>query len=177
MIHVLQPLYFGRRPCIGDGKPIIIVAEDAVNRMAVTPFATWLSGIGFRPIEARSTPEDSRPRRAALRETIRNAAKRTGRKAVVVVLGSGLEPAILAAASEPSHVSAIVALAPANHAGAVPDGLHMHLITTRHDISPKVGRVHRVSAWPGPIVINPDALITLSDILRQIPIELLEPGT
>ena len=177
MIHILQPLYFGRRPQLGDGKPIVIVAEDAVNRMAVTQFATWLSGIGFRPVMASFTPPDGRLRGAKLRETIRCAAERTGRKAIVITLDSGLKPGVHAAASEPAHVCAILALAPPIDFGPAPDGLHVHIITTRDDISAAIGRVHRVSAWPGPIVINPDALITLSDILREIPIELLETGT
>jgi pimeloyl-ACP methyl ester carboxylesterase len=177
MIHVLQPLYFGRRPRIGDGKPIVIVAEDAINRMAVTPFATWLSGIGFRPMMANFAPQDGWLPVETLRETIRCAAERTGRKAIVITLDASLEPVVHATASEPAHVCAIVALAPRIHHGPVPDKLHVHLITTQDDLCSTMGRVHRVTAWPGPIVINPDALITLSDILRQIPIELLASGT
>ena len=139
MIHVLQPLYFGRRPRIGDGKPIVIVAEDAINRMAVTPFATWLSGIGFRPMMANFAPQDGWLRGETLRETIRCAAERTGRKAIVIALDASLESVVHAAASEPAHVCAIVALAPSIHHGPVPDKLHVHLITTQDDFCSTIG--------------------------------------
>jgi pimeloyl-ACP methyl ester carboxylesterase len=150
-------------------------AQDCAH--IVSDFLHEVDGEGFRPATASFTPPDGRLRSEKLRETIRCAAERTGRKAIVITLDSGLKPGVHAAASEPAHVCAILALAPPIDFGPAPDGLHVHIITTRDDISASIGRVHRVSAWPGPIVINPDALITLSDILREIPIELLETGT
>jgi len=119
IIHVLQPLYFGRRPRLGDGKPIIIVAEDVVSRATLAAFATWLTGIGYRPVNANVTSADGMPYHEALGQAIRNAAVRTGRKVTIVALEAGFQRAIYAAAAEPAHVSAIVALTAPNHRLAV----------------------------------------------------------
>ena len=76
MIHILQPLYFGRRPQLGDGKPIVIVAEDAVNRMAVTQFATWLSGIGPGDGELHATRWSAAGRETKRNDSLRGRADR-----------------------------------------------------------------------------------------------------
>ncbi len=175
MIHVVQPLYFGRRPRLGDGKPVVIATGDSGHHIAVTPFATWLKGLGYRPVKMNAATNDRVPHDQSLAAAMTSAARRTGRKAVIIAVESGLEPALRAASSDPAHVSAVIALAPPSHPLSLPDGVRVHAITTRDNVVLPAETIRRVNAWPGSILANPDALLTLSEVLREIEIELLEP--
>jgi len=135
----------------------------------------WLRGIGYRPVRSnvlinindRSLDE---PVAAALRA----AARRIGRKAVMIALDTGFRAALRVAAAE--FVSDVIALGLPDQLPPQPSGVNLHIIenASRMPTTPSRPNFHLVSGTRTLLSINPAALRIIAAILRDIPISLLE---
>jgi 3-oxoadipate enol-lactonase len=175
LIHTVQPAYFGRRLPLGDGKPIIIVPGHFGSDLILRNFDLWLKAMGYRPtITGIPINIDHRMIDSALIETVRSAAQRVGRKAVIVAFDIGTRAALRVAIMERDHVSDVIGLAPPSDVKTGTDAVRVHLIRSGKINAGDPVMVSQVKEWPWPVATNPDALLRLSCILRDIKIELLE---
>src|SRR6516162_553702 len=111
MLHSLDTVYRGRDVRYGDGKPIVLVPGHLGGDVTLEPLSMWLRGIGYRPVKSNvriniSDRSLDEPVAAALRA----AARRIGRKAVMIALDTGFRAALRVAASEAEFVSDVIAL-------------------------------------------------------------------
>ena len=175
MHHSLDTVYRGGDLRYGDGKPIVLVPGHLGGDVTLEPLSMWLRGIGYRPVRSnvlinindRSLDE---PVAAALRA----AARRIGRKAVMIALDTGFRAALRVAAAE--FVSDVIALGLPDQLPPQPSGVNLHIIenASRMPTTPSRPNFHLVSGTRTLLSINPAALRIIAAILRDIPISLLE---
>jgi hypothetical protein len=177
MHHSLDTVYRGGDVGYGDGKPIVLVPGHLGGDVTLEPLSMWLRGIGYRPVRSnvlinindRSLDE---PVAAALRA----AARRIGRKAVMIALDTGFRAALRVAAAKAEFVSDVIALGLPDQLPPQPSGVNMHIIenASRMPTTPGRPNFHLVSGTRTLLSINPAALRIIASILRDIPISLLE---
>lgn len=148
-----QSVYFGGKAQFGDGKPIILVPQFDSD----LPFhllSNWLKALGYRPATTGlSVKFDDH----AVDDLIRGTTERIGRKAVLVTSASGMQLASSIAEAHGDRVSDVVVLN-ASHHPDVPRGIRTHFVSSGWSLFP--------------------ALAALPQVLRNIPIELIEaPGS
>jgi pimeloyl-ACP methyl ester carboxylesterase len=147
-----QSIYFGGKAQFGDGKPIILIPELGSN-LPFLLFSNWLKAIGYRPVTTGLSPD---PYDQSITDLICSITRRTGRKAVLVTSAAGIQRASAIARANKDWVSDIVVLNASQHPD-MPPGIQSHFIS---------------SGWS--LLL---ALATLPQVLRNIPIELIEaPG-
>lgn len=144
-----QSIYFGGRTLFGDGKPIVLVPQ-LDSYLPFMPLSDWLKVFGYRPFTTGiSVISDER----STANSIRAAAERIGRKAVLVTAASGMRRAFSIAETQEDWVSDVVVLN-ASRRWTIPDGVRAHFIA---------------SDWS--LLL---AVAALPRVLRNIPIELIE---
>jgi pimeloyl-ACP methyl ester carboxylesterase len=147
-----QAVYFGGKAQFGDGKPVILVPQLGSD-LAFLLLSNWLKVLGYRPVTTSlSAKFDDR----SVDDLIRGTTQRIGRKAVLVAPASGMQLASAIAEAHKDRVSDVVILDASQHPD-VPQGVRAHFISSGWSLFP--------------------ASATLPQVLRNIPIELIEnPG-
>ena len=177
MLHSLDTVYRGRNVRYGDGKPIVLVPGHLGGDVTLEPLSIWLRGIGYRPLRSNVLINiDDRSLDEPVAAALRAAARRIGRKAVMIALDTGFRAALRVAASEAEFVSDVIALGLPDKLPPQPSGVHLHIIENASRMPAKPGRpnFHLVSGTRTLLSINPEALRIMAAILRDIPISLLE---
>ena len=177
MLHSLDTLYRGRDVRYGDGKPIVLVPGHLGGDVTLEPLSIWLRGIGYRPVRSNVLINiDDRSLDEPVAAALRAAARRIGRKAVMIALDTGFRAALRVAAAEAEFVSDVIALGLPDRLPPQPSGVHLHIIENASRKPAKPGRpnFHLVSGTRTLLSINPEALRIMAAILRDIPISLLE---
>ena len=177
MLHSLDTLYRGRDVRYGDGKPIVLVPGHLGGDVTLEPLSIWLRGIGYRPLRSNVLINiDDRSLDEPVAAALRAAARRIGRKAVMIALDTGFRAALRVAAAEAEFVSDVIALGLPDRLPPQPSGVHLHIIENASRMQTTAGRpnFHLVSGTRTLLSINPEALRIMAAILRDIPISLLE---
>jgi pimeloyl-ACP methyl ester carboxylesterase len=144
-----QSVYFGGKAQFGDGKPIILVPQLDSN-LPFLLLSNWLKALGYRPA---ATSPSAKFDDQAVDDLIRGTTRRIGRKAVLVTSASGMQLASAIAKAHSDRVSDVVILDASPHPD-VPPGIRAHFISSGWSLFP--------------------ALATLPQVLRNMPIELIE---
>jgi pimeloyl-ACP methyl ester carboxylesterase len=148
-----QSVYFGGKARFGDGKPVILVPQ-LVSHLPFLLLSNWLKALGYRPVTTSPSADFNDP---SVNDLIRGTTERIGRKAVLVTPASGMQLASAVVEAHRDRVSDIVVLN-ASHHPDVPLGIPTHFISSGWSLS--------------------TAIATLPQVLRNIPIELIEaPGS
>ena len=177
MLHSLDTVYRGRDVRYGDGKPIVLVPGHLGGDVTLEPLSIWLRGIGYRPVRSNVLINiDDRSLDEPVAAALRAAARRIGRKAVMIALDTGFRAALRVAAAEAEFVSDVIALGLPDRLPPQPSGVHLHIIENASRMQTTAGRpnFHLVSGTRTLLSINPEALRIMAAILRDIPISLLE---
>ena len=177
MLHSLDTVYRGRNVRYGDGKPIVLVPGHLGGDVTLEPLSIWLRGIGYRPVRSNVLINiDDRSLDEPVAAALRAAARRIGRKAVMIALDTGFRAALRVAAAEAEFVSDVIALGLPDRLPPQPSGVHLHIIENASRMQTTAGRpnFHLVSGTRTLPSINPEALRIMAAILRDIPISLLE---
>jgi len=177
MLHSLDTVYRGRNVRYGDGKPIVLVPGHLGGDVTLEPLSIWLRGIGYRPVRSNVLINiDDRSLDEPVAAALRAAARRIGRKAVMIALDTGFRAALRVAAAEAEFVSDVIALGLPDRLPPQPSGVHLHIIENASRMQTTAGRpnFHLVSGTRTLLSINPEALRIMAAILRDIPISLLE---
>ena len=177
MLHSLDTVYRGRNVRYGDGKPIVLVPGHLGGDVTLEPLSIWLRGIGYRPVRSNVLITiDDRSLDEPVAAALRAAARRIGRKAVMIALDTGFRAALRVAAAEAEFVSDVIALGLPDRLPPQPSGVHLHIIENASRMQTTAGRpnFHLVSGTRTLLSINPEALRIMAAILRDIPISLLE---
>jgi pimeloyl-ACP methyl ester carboxylesterase len=173
----MQPAFFGRKFSHGDGKPIVLVPPRFMGDNALAGFSLWLKSLGYRPTGVGILFNlDDKSMDRAVTEAIRRAARRVGRKVVILAFGTGIYAALRTAS--PDLVSDIVTLCrPRDSCLTPPAGLRLHAISPEPstDAASETIITHKARAYPLPIAPSPESLLVLSDVLRDIRLELIDP--
>ena len=144
-----QSVYFGGKAQFGDGKPIVLVPQLDSN-LPFLLLSNWLKALGYRPVTVSlSANFDDR----LVHDLIRATTQRIGRKAVLVASASAMQLASAIAEAHSDRVSDVVVL-DASHRPDAPPGIRSHFISSGWSLFP--------------------ALAVLPQVLRNIPIELIE---
>lgn len=176
VLNFYDPAYRGKDIRFGDGKPVLLVPGHLGGTATLTPLSLWLRAIGYRPVTPRiGINTNDRHLDEPVAVALRAASRSIGRKAVIVAFDTGVRAALRVAAADHKHVSDLVALGLPDEFPPKPAELRLHVIETarrmpnghRHD-------VHIVEGSPALLQVNPKALRLLSQILREIPISLLD---
>jgi pimeloyl-ACP methyl ester carboxylesterase len=152
MVIARQSIYFGGKAQFGDGKPIILLPQIS-NALSFTLLSNWLTVLGYRPATADISANFNDP---SISNLIREIALRVGRKAVLVAPSAGWQRATTIAAAHEDFVSDIVILNASPRADKLP-GVRAHFIS---------------SGWSLHF-----AMTALPNVLRNIQIELIQPGS
>lgn len=173
----LHPAAYGEGVPYGDGKPVILVPNAWNGDTALAMLAHWLGEIGYRPsLTGLAMVTDVGFAAERVAAAALAAAKRVGRKVILVGHGVGGDAACRAAAMDPRAVSDVIRLGlgvdPSCQVGRTP----VHWIVSEREADVSVA-VCRVPGPPSALVLNPDAYRALAIALRKLPIELIEPGT
>jgi len=144
-----QSIYFGGKVQFGDGKPIILVPDFSSNP-AFLMLEKWLKAFGYR---AGTTGPSTNIDDQSTSDFIRTITQRVGRKAVLVTPATGMQRASAIAEVHKDRVSDIVVLNASDHPDT-PLGIRSHFIS---------------SGWSSFL-----AMSTLPQVLRDIPIELID---
>ena len=173
--NVNHPVFRGRNVRYGDGKPLLLVPGHLAGDLTLVPLAMWLRAIGYRPTQLDVTINwDDRLLDKSLAAALPDVARRVGRKAVIIAFGTGVRTALRVAAVEQGLVSDVIALGLPDQLPPIPKGVRLHVVG-RMCLKPNVlGELRIVEGSEILLHINPKALQVLSEILRQIPISLLE---
>ncbi|SEE69447.1 hypothetical protein SAMN05444161_6738 [Rhizobiales bacterium GAS191] len=169
-------VYRGQDVRYGDGKPIVLVPGHLGGDVTLAPLSLWLHAIGYRPAKSNiliniNDQSLDEPMSAALR----GAARRVGRKAVMIAFDTGLRAALRVAAIEQEHVSDLIAFGLPDRLPPLPAGIRLHVIESSRRVPVVPDQdVHLVEGSRALLPVNPAALRILSEILRGIPITLLD---
>lgn len=170
--NVHHPVFRGRNIRYGDGKPLLLVPGHLAGELTLVPLAMWLRAIGYRPTQLDVPINwDDRLLDKSLAVALPDVARRVGRKAVIIAFGTGVRTALRVAAVEQDHVSDVIALGLPDQLPPIPQGVRLHVVG-RMCVQP--GELRIVEGSEILLHINPKALQVLSEILREIPISLLE---
>jgi hypothetical protein len=106
-----DPMFHGRNIRYGDGKPLLLVPGHLAGDATLFPLAMWLRAIGYRPTQLDVPINwDDRLLDKSLAVVLPDAARRIGRKAVIIAFGTGVRTALRVAALDQDHVSDVIAL-------------------------------------------------------------------
>jgi hypothetical protein len=170
-----DPMFHGRNIRYGDGKPLLLVPGHLAGDATLFPFAMWLRAIGYRPTQLDVPINwDDRLLDKSLAVVLPDAARRIGRKAVIIAFGTGVRTALRVAALDQDHVSDVIALGLPDQLPPTPKGVRLHVVGRMPLQSNSQGELRVVEGAEILLHINPKALRVLSEILRLIPIALLE---
>ena len=173
--HFDDPVFHGRNIRYGDGKPLLLVPGHLAGDATLFPLAMWLRAIGYRPTQLDVPINlDDRLLDKSLAAALPDAARRIGRKAVIIAFGTGVRTALRVAALDQDHVSDVIALGLPDQLPPIPEGVRLHVVGRMPLQSNVRGELRIVEGSESLLHINPKALRVLSEILRQIPISLLE---
>jgi hypothetical protein len=173
--HFDDPIFRARNIRYGDGKPLLLVPGHLAGDATLFPLAMWLRAIGYRPAQFNVPINlDDRLLDESLAAALPGAARRIGRKAVIVAFGTGVRAALRVAAVHPDHVSDVIALGLPDQLPPISEGVRLHVVGRAPLPSDVRGELRIVEGSESLLHVNPKALRTLSEILRQIPISLLE---
>jgi hypothetical protein len=173
--HFDDPIFRARNIRYGDGKPLLLVPGHLAGDATLFPLAMWLRAIGYRPTQVGVPINlDDRLLDKSLAAALPGAARRIGRKAVIVAFGTGVRAALRVAAVDPDHVSDVIALGLPDQLPLISEGVRLHVVGRAPLPSDVSGELRIVEGSESLLHVNPKALRTLSEILRQIPISLLE---
>ena len=168
-----NPVFRGQGVRYGDGKPLLVVPGHLSGDDALTPLnsgcagsATVPRGPGL-PINLSDDLIDE-----PLAKALRSSARRIGRKAVFIAFGTGVRAALRVAAADGSHVSDVIALDLPDRLPVVPASVRLHVIGSRPLPAEIDAELWRVEGSRLLLHVNPEALRSLSEILRKIPIAL-----
>jgi hypothetical protein len=176
ILNSTDPVCRGKGIHFGDGKPVILVPGHLGGDATLTPLSLWLRAIGYRPVMGEiAVNVDDRSLDERVAAALRHACRRIGRKAVMVAFNTGVRSALRVAAADPHHVSDVIALGLPAPCPPVPATLRLHVIeSSRRNPASRANGAHVVDGSPSLLPLNPRALKHLSEILREIPISLLE---
>jgi hypothetical protein len=177
MRNSVDSVYRGGDIRYGDGKPVVLVPGHLAGDVSLQPLSMWLRGIGYRPIRTDVLINiDDRALDEPVAAALRRAARRIGRKSVVIALDTGLRAALRVAAAEAELVSDVIGLGLPDQLPPQPSGVRFHVIDVRRRTSNAIdhANLHLVRGTRTLLSINPAALRIMSAILRDIPISLLE---
>jgi hypothetical protein len=170
-----DPVFHGRNIRYGDGKPLLLVPGHLAGDATLFPLAMWLRAIGYRPTQLDVPINwDDRLLDESLAVALPDAARCIGRKAVIVAFGTGVRTALRVAALDQDHVSDVIALGLRDQLPPTPKGVRLHVVGRMPLQSNSQGELRVVEGAEILLHINPKALRVLSEILRLIPIALLE---
>ncbi|MBV9977085.1 MAG: hypothetical protein JO105_16995 [Hyphomicrobiales bacterium] len=175
ILNSADPVYRGHDIRYGDGKPVVLVPGHLGGDVTLAPLAIWLDAIGYRPVKAQVTINlDDRALDEPLVTALRDAARRIGRKTVMIAFDTGVRAAMRVAAIEGEHVSDLIAVGLSDHLPRVPADVRLHVIETSRKVAAAWrGDIHIVDGARTLLAVNPAVLKILSEILREIPITLL----
>jgi hypothetical protein len=175
LFNLHDPVFRGRNIRYGDGKPLLLVPGHLAGDATLYPLAMWLRAIGYRPTSLDVPINwDDRLLDKLLAVAVPDAARRIGRKAVIIAFGTGVRTALRVAAVDQDHVSDVIALGLPDQLPPIPEGVRFHVVGRVPLRSNVRGEQRFVEGSEILLHINPKALRVLSEILRQIPISLLE---
>ena len=153
MMIARQSVYFSGKARFGDGKPIILVPQLG-SHLPFLLLSDWLKALGYRPVITSPSADFNEP---SVNDLIRGTTERIGRKAVLVTPVSGMQLASAVVEAHRDRLSDIIVLN-ASHHPEVLLGIPTHFISSGWSLS--------------------TAIATLPQVLRNIPIELIEaPGS
>ncbi|WP_298111860.1 alpha/beta hydrolase [Bradyrhizobium sp.] len=134
----------------GDGKPIILVPQIFASKLTVLPLSIWLKALGYRPVAVDLVP-DLDAAGSSLSQAIQEAARRVGRKAVVITFPFGISRMLRTFESHKEHISDVV------------------VIGAALDLQISGVRTHCIQGW---FAMQP--MMDLRRLLRGIDLELIE---
>jgi hypothetical protein len=176
VINSWSSVYRGQNIRYGDGKPVLLVPGHLAGDTTLLPLSLWLRGIGYRPARCdivinMNDQSLDEPLAAALR----SAVCRVGRKGVIIAFDTGVRAALRVAAIDQDYISDVIALAPSDRLPDSPAGVRLHVVeTSRRSAIPQHPAMHVVDGSNHLLPVNPAALRILSELLREIPITLLD---
>ena len=178
LLNSADPIYRGHDIRYGDGKPVVLVPGHLSGDVALAPLAIWLDAIGYRPVKSDIAINiDDRALDGPLAAALRDAALRIGRKTVLIAFDTGVRAAMRVAALAQEHVSDLIAVGLPDHLPDTPAAVRLHVIETSRRVAAAWREdMHIVDGSRALLPVNPAALKILSEILRQIPIRLLDTG-
>ena len=178
ILNAADPVYRGHDIRYGDGKPVVLVPGHLAGDVSLAPLAIWLDAIGYRPVKSKiAVNVDDRALDGPLAAALRRASRRIGRKGVLVAFDTGVRAAVRVAAEEQEHVSDVIAVGLPDHLPKMQAAVRLHVIeTSRRIAAPWREDMHIVDGSRTLLPVNPAALKILSEILREIPISLLDAG-
>jgi pimeloyl-ACP methyl ester carboxylesterase len=173
-----DPVYRGHDIRYGDGKPVVLVPGHLAGEVTLGPLAIWLDAIGYRPAKPEVAINiDDRALDVPVAEALREAARRIGRKAVLIAFDTGVRAAMRVAADQREHVSDVIAVGLPDRLPKTPTAVRVHVIETSRKVAGAFREdMYIVDGSRALLPVNPAALKILSEILREIPISLLDPG-
>jgi len=170
-----DPIYRGRGIRFGDGKPIVLVPGHLSGDTMLTPLSHWLRAIGYRPVTSKIVVNmDDRNLDERIAIALRHASRRIGRKAVIVTFDTGLKAALRVATQNPHYLSDVIAVGLPKEWPSPPPSLRLHFVEDARRAAMHSPRPHIVEGSRALLPINPKVLKILSEILREIPISLLD---
>jgi hypothetical protein len=176
LLHAFDPVYRGVNVRYGDGKPVVLVPGHLGGDATLEPLSMWLHAIGYRPTRSNILINiNDRLLDQPLALAARGAARRIGRKAVVIAFDTGIRSALRVAEAESDHVSDVIGLGPVDCASSMPSGLRLHIIGPSKAAASPNHTIYHVRGSRALLSVNPDALRILAAVLRDIPITLLNP--
>jgi len=177
ILNATDPVYRGHDIRYGDGKPVVLVPGHLAGDVTLAPLAIWLDAIGYRPVKSRAAINiDDRALDAGVADAVRHAARRIGRKAVLIAFDTGVRAAMRVAALESEHVSDLIAVGLPDRLPEPPAAVRLHVIETSRRVAATWREdMHIVDGARALLPVNPAALKILSEILREIPVTLLGP--
>jgi nucleotide-binding universal stress UspA family protein len=147
-----QSIYFGGKAQFGDGKTVVLMPQFETNLLFVQ-LGNWLKVLGYRPVMI-DLPVKAGDQSIA--NSIADAARRVGRKVVLVVSAAELPLASRIAEAHRDWVSDLIVLNASRQSDA-PPGVRAHFIS---------------SGWSLFF-----AMAALPRVLRNIRIELIDPAS
>ncbi len=175
LLNSADPIYRGHDIRYGDGKPVVLVPGHLSGDVTLAPLAIWLDAIGYRPAKSEVAINiDDRALDAPLAAAMRDAARRIGRKSVLIAFDTAVRAAMRVAAQGKEHVSDVIAIGLPDHLPEPSPAVRLHVIETSRRV-PAAWRedMHIVDGSRALLPVNPAALKILSEILREIPVSLV----
>jgi hypothetical protein len=176
ILNSSDAVYRGRNVRYGDGKPVVLVPGHLGGDVTLAPLSMWLHAIGYRPAKSNILINiNDQSLDEPLAVASRGAARRIGRKAIMIAFDTGLRSALRVAEVERDYVSDVIAVGPPDPMPVVPTGVRLHIIESARRAStvPDQG-VNFVQGSRALLYVNPKAWRVLAGILREIPIALLD---
>ena len=178
LLNSTDPVYRGHDIRYGDGKPVVLVPGHLSGDVTLAPLAIWLDAIGYRPVKSEVAINiDDRALDGPLAAAMRDAAlpHRTQERPHRLRHGRARRDA-----RRRPGARTCLGYHRDRAAGSFAGGADRRAPPRHRDVAQGRGRVARGHAHRGRFTRlaarESGALKILSEILREIPVNLLDPG-